>query len=477
VTIIEDLRDQTAGSADEARSFLRNKLSPYRGLARLDLARGDIGSAFQWTERAKSRALADVLSGGHVTATKSMTAADKEDENRLRRNLAAWNERFSRAKESDLPRVRTQLDAARMDFAAFENALYARHAELRTNRARMEPVSPPALAALLPQRSVFLGYTVTERETWLFLIAKTGRPRFYRIRAGVKDLSQRVENYRQKLANHDLGIRSDARELFALLLAPVSEEIRRADLLIVAPDGPLWQVPFQALESSDGRPLIASSALTYTPSATVLAGILKHRASAPPLRDRRMLLMSYGVEGADEETREIAQLYGNTRADVLTGAAARESVFKSRAAGYGAIHIAAHGRFDDTSPMYSGISLAKDGDEDGRLEAWELMNMDLHASLVVLSACETARGAINPGEGLIGMTWALFVAGAPATVAGNWEVDSKATRELMTGLHRRLRDGLSPAAALRDSALKLMAQPAYRHPFYWASFSVFGAGF
>jgi CHAT domain-containing protein len=53
--------------------------------------------------------------------------------------------------------------------------------------------------------------------------------------------------------------------------------------------------------------------------------------------------------------------------------------------------------------MYSQIVLsrAKGSDDDGILEAWEILNMDLKADLAVLSACDTARGHIGAGEGVI----------------------------------------------------------------------------
>src|SRR5206468_1599095 len=124
VRTMEEARDHLSGSADEARSFLRRRLAPYQGLARLDLAHGDVGSAFEWTERAKSRALADVLSSGHVSATKSMSVAEQGEENRLRRNLTAHTTRLGLAKESELPRVRVQVESARLDLTAFENGLY-----------------------------------------------------------------------------------------------------------------------------------------------------------------------------------------------------------------------------------------------------------------------------------------------------------------------------------------------------------------
>jgi len=72
-----------------------------------------------------------------------------------------------------------------------------------------------------------------------------------------------------------------------------------------------------------------------------------------------------------------------------------------------------------------------DINEDGRLDALEVMKLDLKADLVVLSACETARGKVGNGEGMIGLSWAFFVAGAPATVASQWSVDAASTTELM----------------------------------------------
>jgi CHAT domain-containing protein len=137
--------------------------------------------------------------------------------------------------------------------------------------------------------------------------------------------------------------------------------------------------------------------------------------------------------------------------------------------------------------MYSHLVLSQaeqDEKEDGLLEAWEMMNLDLHADLVVLSACETARGRIAPGEGVIGMSWALFVAGAPTTVVSQWKVESASTTELMLNFHRNIKAGMqnpnlgmTKAKALQAAAIKLLRSGKYAHPFYWAGFVVVGEGF
>ena len=133
--------------------------------------------------------------------------------------------------------------------------------------------------------------------------------------------------------------------------------------------------------------------------------------------------------------------------------------------------------------MYSHLVLAQgDKNEDGLLEAWELMQLDLKADLAVLSACETARGRFGAGEGVIGLTWAMFVAGAPATVVSQWKVESASTRDLMLGFHRQperrrsAKAKVTKAEALRQAALKLMKNPETSHPFYWAGFVLVGDG-
>jgi CHAT domain-containing protein len=156
---------------------------------------------------------------------------------------------------------------------------------------------------------------------------------------------------------------------------------------------------------------------------------------------------------------------------------------KAHAENYRLLHFAAHAVLDDRNPMYSRVMLARKEDgklEDGQLEAWELMKFDLNAEMVVLSACQTARGRIGAGEGMIGMSWALFVAGSPTVVVSQWKVDSDRTMELMIQFHQNLlrrkrgnQPAMTKAEALRLAALKLR-NSAYNHPLYWAGFVLIG---
>jgi CHAT domain-containing protein len=177
-------------------------------------------------------------------------------------------------------------------------------------------------------------------------------------------------------------------------------------------------------------------------------------------------------------------LYGAARSKIYIGAEAREDRLKAEAGQARVLHFATHGIMDNASPMYSHLVLAQgDKNEDGLLEAWELMQMDLKADLAVLSACETARGQFGAGEGTVGPSWATFIAGVPTTVVSQWKVESASARDLMISFHRQAltsqaaaKPKATKAEALRQAALKMMKSPETSHPFYWAEFVLVGDG-
>ena len=372
-------------------------------------------------------------------------------------------------------------------------------------------ISKAELKSLLPDNSsALLEYLVAENETYLFVVTKeNAKPdvdvQVYRLPVNRKELAKQTEAFRQQLASRDLGFRPAARNLYELLLKPAEAQLRGKTNLIISPDNSLWDLPFQALMMANDRFLIEGAAIAYTPSLTVLREMTKrrekHSAHASPatllalgnplvgnetmkrfgaatLRDGKL----DPLPEAEQEVKALGRLYGATRSKVYIGAEAREDRFKSEASRARILHFATHGVLNNASPMYSHLALAEGGTgEDGLLEAWELMQLDLQADLAVLSACETARGRIGAGEGMIGFSWAMFIAGVPSIVVSQWKVESAGTRDLMVNFHRSLisTSGKAKATkteALRQAALKLMKNPETSHPFYWAGFVLVGDG-
>jgi CHAT domain-containing protein len=348
-------------------------------------------------------------------------------------------------------------------------------------------------------------YVVTDNKSVLFLITKDAAKKVslktFTIDLANKDLAKRVDLYRTKLAAGDLDFQKASRELYDVLLKPAEALLKGKTNLIVVPDGPLWDLPFQTLQNAKGQYMVEQSAISYAPSLTALKEMTKKARARKP--DANMELLAFGNPIVGKETTDrvqrvfmnekleplpeaerlvtgLSKMYGTARSKVFVGNAAREEVAKTEAPKYRIVQFATHGILNNVSPMYSHLVLAqgeKNPNEDGLLEAWEMKDLDLKADMVVLSACDTARGRISSGEGVIGMSWALFIAGTPTTVASQWKVESTSTTDLMLEFHRQLLTGkVTKAEALRQASLKLLHNPAYRHPSYWGAWVLVGDG-
>jgi CHAT domain-containing protein len=115
------------------------------------------------------------------------------------------------------------------------------------------------------------------------------------------------------------------------------------------------------------------------------------------------------------------------------------------------LHFATHAELSKEDPLSSAILLTKAGNEDGRLEVRELFGMNLNASLVVLSGCETGLGQLSSGDELGGLTRAFIYAGTPSVVTSLWKVDDHSTAQLMSGFYKKLKTMTKVEAHVRRS--------------------------
>ena len=511
---VESLRREVAGGEQQQQSFLEGKLSPWLGMVNVLVSQQKYVEALSFAEQSKARVLLDVLQGGHRNLHESWSKEEQEAEERRRLQLVALNSKLTtevRREKPDAARI-TELKAsvqkARLEYEAFETGLYVAHPELRLERGEATIVKADELQALLPNNSsALLEYVVGFDKTYLFVVTRGQRVadvRVYTLPVKQDDLAKLTEAFRQQLARRDLGFRPAAVKLYELLLKPAEARLSGKTNLIIAPDKTLWDLPFQALINGANRFLIEEASIAYAPSLSVLREMTRQsrreaaHASAPTLlalgnpaigsetlKQAALKLRDEKLDPlpeAEQEVKALGRLYG-ARSKVYVGAEAREDRFKSEASSARILHFATHGVLNNAAPMYSHLALAKGGPgEDGLLEAWELMQLDLHADLAVLSACETARGRIGGGEGMVGFSWAMFIAGVPSIVVSQWKVESAGTRDLMVNFHRGLiaegatRNKTTKSEALRQAALKLMKNPETSHPFYWGSFVLVGDG-
>jgi CHAT domain-containing protein len=151
----------------------------------------------------------------------------------------------------------------------------------------------------------------------------------------------------------------------------------------------------------------------------------------------------------------------------LLDGAATIAALRAQAPSADVIHLACHGQFRPDNPLFASLHLGDDW-----LTVRDCYDLNLHCSLVTLSACETGVNAVAPGEELIGLARGFFAAGSPSLLISLWTVDDDATAQLMIAFYRAFLSGESPAAALRRAQMEMLE--AHPHPFFWAPFVLVG---
>jgi len=520
IKLIEEGQLHAFGNEEAQSGFFEEQVYAYRDMVDLLIDQGNASEALKYTERYKARALLGTLVNGRSDFTQGMTDEERQKEQALETSYAEINSKVLAAEKqtgtnaSELSNLRTERARLRQQQQDFYLTIYATHAELRKRRAALPELTDEQLATLLPDaQSAALQYVVSEFGVFLIVITKDATNAIhiepYKLTSDPESMTNKIHNFRSRLEEAPrAGFVPFARELENLLIEKARAQLAGKEYLIVIPDESLWELPFQALLTPDKKYLIEKHAISYAPSLTALYEMQRsHEIHSDMflgigntdiglkrgrIAQRRNLRNDWfkPLPQAEKQVDDISKIFPN-RNQVHNRADATEARFKKEASGARIVHIAAHGSVNSATPMYSFVLLSQVGNvpsEDGVLEAWELMNIPLNADLVVLSACETARGRVRPGEGIIGLSWAVAIAGCPSIVSSQWKVDPASTTTLMKHFYESLyskrlklsQSGewttlMSKARALQKAETSLLTGPLkYRHPHFWAGFIVIG---
>lgn len=526
IHLIETLRSRI--SAPDLRSSLVASARPYYELHTRILMESyqKTGSAkylrgaFESAERGRARSLLDILGLAGVGAAESKDPELNEQERRLRQEL------------KDLSGKRTALLRAKAPIADIDRRIASTWSGVQSIRAkildevpRSALLAPPLPVAVhtvqqdvLDSETLLLEYFLGAEKSYLWAINE-GEVHGFELsaRAAIEDAARTFWNA-TKSGERAAVVELAATRLSQLVLAPARALLGRKRLLIVA-DGMLQYVPFAVLadplHQGGYRPLIVTHEVVSAPSVSTLDVMRKtetKRAGAP----KRLAVFADPVfEENDPRLRRSAgedATVGATSSRGLTSTvqlsrlpstrieghsiaslvppkdrllaldfdATREAAVGSKLQQYRIVHFATHGIIDSDRPELSSLALslydARGTPRDGFLRLYDIYDLNLQADLVVLSACQTALGKSITGEGLASLSRGFMYAGTPRVVASLWQVDDRATGELMRLFYL---DMLGPtkrsaAAALRSAQLAIMRQERWRSPYYWAAFVLQG---
>ena len=437
--------------------------------------------------------------------------------------------------------VRTQVTATRARIDELESLLSTASAEIRT---AVEPVTLAKIQAALPAGTALVELVryrrndpgQPEKRRWqearyvAYLLTASGAPQWVALGEAAPidaQIDAALTAIHSKAPSETT--RAELQRLDALVLAPIRAQLPGISHVIVAPDGKLNLVPFEALVDPTGRYALESYLISYVTTGRDLLRAATPRAPRSPaviiagpdygplpkLRRPGALAVA-ALPGALGEAADLQRYFA---AAPLTGRNATKSALATLS-GPAILHIATHGfyargpapvpasttdstqesvpmlaQFDGARDMFvdsddsistpparpddlsdaldrSGLAMAGANlGPRGIVTAREIAGLDWWGTqLVVLSACETGVGAVASGDGVYGLRRALVLAGAASQVVSLWSVSDNATRALMRSYYSQLTRGIGRAEALRQAKRDLMSQPRYAHPYYWAAF-------
>jgi CHAT domain-containing protein/Tfp pilus assembly protein PilF len=523
IDIIEFIRSQL--SLDDYKAgFARDKLKVYESLLHLlvmlrakePTSRYD-EEIFQVVERAKARAFLEGLKERGDSLQRSASPGFRAEYNDISKKITLTISELAQPSLAEDRRktLLARLEKEEQDYVSFLNKIKSE----RPAKPRLSSLGTISIDKvqdqLLDLKTAVFEFFLGERESYVFLITKTDfiiRPLPTRA-----DIENSLRAYLKMLSAWPKGkfqgvsaakrLYQDLVYSFEKFLAPPLEH------LIIVPDGVLYYLPFETLVRDEKgrhpkqRYLIEQYKISYAPSISSLVFLANERIEKR--NSKRLLaignpdyslILSQGGKlnkaygdalreiyldnGFDfsslpftkREVLQISRYFPKDHVDIYLDTEAREEVIKrTKLNDYQIIHFACHGFQDEKLPFRSALVLSLDGDveEDGFLQVREIYDLQLNADLVVLSACQTGRGKLENGEGILGLPRVFFYAGARSTISTLWKINDKSTSDLMRYFYRYLSQGNDKAQALRLAKIKMIGSK-FSHPFFWAGFVLNG---
>jgi CHAT domain-containing protein len=359
---------------------------------------------------------------------------------------------------------------------------------VEANKIRQAPDLSQIQQIAKAQAATLVQYSIVNDSIYTWVIKPTGKISFHQTKLPPKTtLKDLIVATRDGIgANRGARTKDDApnttggdlKQLHQLLIAPIVKDLptKPEERVIILPQNELFLVPFAALQDDRDKYLIQQHTITIAPSIQVLAltETKSNRLSkVAPLVVGNPIMPSFGgtqlanLPGSEAEAKGIGTIL---KVAPLIGAQADKQQVIALMKTAPIIHLATHGLLDTIKGDIPGaIALT-----NGFLTSGEIFDMQLSANLVVLSACDTGRGDLT-GEGVVGLSRSLSVAGVPSVIVSLWEVNDEATKALMEEFYRNLQlKKLPKAQALRQAMLTTMAD--YPNPNFWSAFMLVGSG-
>lgn len=361
----------------------------------------------------------------------------------------------------------------------------------------------PVIQSSLKEEQLLFNYFRANGELSVFIV---GKRHFSLQKLGsYQDISPLIDSAVMAVSNPN----KDPYEILVKLskkLLPESSILNNSNELFIIPQGKLNTVPFSALvlntEKQTLKPLIYTHSITQIPSFTSFSkrtqkDAKQHNANFVMFGDPLIKFTPQGQQNDTHltegkpwlhslpslpwtrfESEKLTEIYSDKRTFLfLKERATRENLMKEQVRNSKILHIATHNYFDQNNPQNVGFTLSVK-DEKGNIDPGfvaysELFSYQFGNDLVMMNGCASAMGRTLNGEGLQGMARGFLVNGAENVIATLWPILDKASSEFAINFYQNLQHSRNYSKALQTAQKSFASNPRFRHPFYWAGYTLY----
>jgi len=504
---VESLRSGEL-SAENRQSWFKQRVQGYFWLSFLYGTQSRPQDAFRLAEMSKARSVLESLAAKVAAQQSGLSTAEQEQLQAYEARLVSLNNRIAKALDDKrfedrvkLEKYKNQLFNELRELNEILKAKYPKYARL----SEIQFISANEGVTLVPAEAVFISYLTFGNKVLAFTLQANGQLTAHDL-GEIPGIETDLKSYRRQMEEGTVST------LGKRLLEPLKDIIKDKPQWIISPSGPLTFLPFETLRfEGEDQAVIAQHQISYVQSLSVLAMLQKRDKAYKSLKKRETLFAMgapiYESVAAEQkpptqaddlkwknlpgtELEELGNLFKNSQ--IYKKAEATESKLQSLnqqgvLANYRYIVFSAHGYLSPQVPELSSIVLGQVNNPagiDGYVTAGEWPGYNLKSDLMVLLGVKRSNGAelrstglgeVVSGEGVMGLPYALYVAGNKNTILTLWSISDEVTTAFVTSFFAKLKAGVGQVEALTATKREFLNKGGkYANPVYWAAFVLYG---